>query len=99
VNKRRSYPIEFVINGRQIQEVVIDPHFEKKHPDINDKLILDLVRHLDGREFQPEDRTGDWEYFMLDRIHFNQRLYRLIWCLRDDCLFIGVINCFRRDNT
>jgi len=59
-------------------------------------LILKLVATLDGGEFRPEEREDDWEFFMLDRIPFEGKQYRLVWCMRDQCLFIGVINCFRR---
>jgi hypothetical protein len=96
MSERRSYPLVIKINGRQIEEVVIDPHYEEKHPDINDSLILDLVGKLNGLEFQPEERDGDWEFFMLDRLEHEGRAYRLVWCLRDHHLFVGIINCFRR---
>lgn len=96
MSKRRTYPADLVINGRPIQEIVIDPHYETKHDDINDALILELVYSLNGREFQADSRDGEWEYFMLDRIDHQSKQYRLVWCLRDTCLFIGVVNCFRR---
>ena len=59
MRKRRSYAVSLVVNGRPINEVVIDPHYEIKHPDINNALILELVRSLDGREFQAEEREGE----------------------------------------
>jgi hypothetical protein len=41
---RRHYPIDIIVNGRKIIEVVIDPHYEERHSDtINDPLILELV--------------------------------------------------------
>ena len=96
MRKRRSYAVSLVINGRPINEVVIDPHYEIKHPDINDALILELVRSLDGREFQAEEHEGEWEFFVLDRIEHQGRRYRLVWCMRDASPSLGVINCFRR---
>jgi hypothetical protein len=51
---------------------------------------------MDGQEYQPEERTDDWEFFMLDRINHEGKQYRLVWCMREHCLFIGVINAFRR---
>lgn len=84
------------VNGRLITEVVIDTHYEEKHPDINDELILELVKKLDGRDFPPTDRDEDWEFFMVDRMKHEGKLYRLIWCMQDHSLFIGVINAFRR---
>lgn len=96
MSERRSYSVKMVVNGRNINEVVIDLHYEAKHSDIDDALILELVKYLDGREFLPEEYDREWEYFMLDRIEHQGKLYRLVWCMRDHCLFIGVINCFRR---
>lgn len=40
MSERRRYTMRLVVNGRQINEVIIDPHYESKHPDINDALIL-----------------------------------------------------------
>jgi len=96
MSERTRYPMNLVVNGCQIDEVVIDPHYKEKHPDISDALIIDLVKGLDGKEFQVQERDGEWEFFMLDRIEYKGKLYRLIWCLRDSCLFLGVVNCFRR---
>ena len=96
MSERRAHALNLRINGRQIDQVVIDPHYEAKHPDVSDTLILELVKELDGKEFQPEEREGGWEFFMLDRIERQGKQYRLIWCMRDQCSFIGVINCFRR---
>jgi hypothetical protein len=96
MSKRRSYEIDIVVNGRKVREVVIDSHYEEKHPDVSDALILEIVNTLNGREFQSEDRDGEWEFYMLDRIPHKRKLYRLVWCMKDHCLFIGVINCFRR---
>ena len=93
---RPRYPVDLVINGHQIDEVVIDSHYKEKHPDISDTLILDLVKGLDGKEFQVQERDGEWEFFMLDRIEHQGKRYRLVWCMRDGAPFLGVINCFRR---
>lgn len=96
MTERRSYSLSLIVNGRSISEVVIDPHYEEKHSDISDDLILKLVAQLDGKEFRPDEREGEWEFFMLDQIEFEEKLYRLVWCMKDQSLFIGVINCFRR---
>ncbi len=96
MTRRRSYRMQLLVNGRLIEEVVVDPHYETKHPDISDELILKLVTRLDGKEFQPEEGQGEWEFYMLDRISCRGKRYRLVWCLRDASPFLGVINCFRR---
>ena len=96
MSERRSYVLSVTVNGRQVTEVVIDPHYETKHAEISDALILELVKGLDGKEFQPDERDGEWEFFMLDRMEHRGKQYRLIWCMRDGRPFLGVINCFRR---
>ena len=93
---RRFYTAHCLVNGRQINEIAIDPHYEEKHRDIHDELILELVALLNGNYYQPEERHEDWEFFSLDRIDHQEKRYRLIWCMRDEFNFIGVINCFRR---
>lgn len=94
--KRRTYPTEIVVNGRLINEVVIDSHYEKKHKDISDELILELVKYLDQKEFVPSEIEDEWEFFMLDKIEHRGKKYRLVWCMRENSLFIGIINAFRR---
>jgi hypothetical protein len=51
---RRTYTISITVNGFLIDEVVIDSHYEKKHPDITDAIILSLVHRLDLGEFDPD---------------------------------------------
>jgi hypothetical protein len=96
MSQRRSYHVNMVVNGRKINEIVIDPHYESRHSDIDDSLILKLVGYLNRREFQAEERDGEWEYFMLDWIEHGGKFYRLVWCMGDRSSLIGVINCFRR---
>ena len=45
------------INGREISRIIVDEHV-KKHKDITDDLIIDLVRELDGVEQAPEVYIG-----------------------------------------
>lgn len=93
---RRSYKLSIIVNDRKINEVIIDPHFEIKHSEsINDEIILDLVRKLDGGYFEVDARDEDFEYFKTDPIYFSGKKYRLIWLLKNNCMFIGVVNAFR----
>lgn len=94
--QRRTYNVSLTVNGRLITEVIIDPHYEEKHPDVSDQLILELVKELDGNEYLPDALQEDWECFTLDRLEHNGKLYRLVWCMQAHALFIGVINAFRR---
>lgn len=97
MKNRRSYSISITVNDRHISEVIIDPHYEEKHADsITDEIILALVRKLDGRVFDPDDVDDEFQYFKTEPIVLDGKSYRLIWLLRESCLFIGVINAFRR---
>jgi len=93
---RRHYKIDIEVNRRRIRKVIVDPHYEAKHPEINDFLILRLVALLDGNEYPEDGRKGSWAFFSLDPIELMGRHYRLVWCLRDEEEFLGVINSFRR---
>jgi hypothetical protein len=78
--------------------VVVDPHYEKKHSAvITDEIVLDLVKLLDGRIYEPEgvDDRG-FQYFANDRLELAGRHYKLIWVLHEQESFIGIINAYRR---
>lgn len=96
---RRWYDISVVVNGIKISQLIIDPHYLLKHGDsVSDEVIIDLVKMLDGREFSP-DKLGSngFLYFVEDRMKYCGKTYKLIWLLKDDEIFIGVVNCYRRD--
>jgi hypothetical protein len=95
--KRREYAVRLSINGRKIEKVIIDLHFEIKHrASIDDQVILELVKLLDGERFEPEKRLGSYEYFARDSMFLNGKFYKLVWLLEDNALYIGVINAYRR---
>lgn len=96
--RRREYDVQLKINGRTISKVVVDPHYELKHSgSVSDEIILLLVHHLDGKEFEPVDREGAYEYFVEDKILLKGKLYKLVWLLEKNQIYIGVINAYRRD--
>ena len=67
----------------------------KKHSkSINDQLILNLVRELNGRMELPDDFNGKFSYFVT-LIEFNEKQYRLIWLLEESCVYVGVVNAYR----
>jgi hypothetical protein len=63
---RRSYKINpIVLNGLIFYEVVIDPHYERKHSrHISDELILDLVLLLNGRFEIPVSTKDEFSFFV-----------------------------------
>ena len=93
---RRCYKKSMVVNGRCVDEIEIDTHYELRHPDITDDVILQLVGQLDRLIFHPDRRRDDWAFFVFDRMELEGKWYRLVWCMQDGESFIGVINCFKR---
>lgn len=65
---------------------------------MNDRLILDLVITLNGRNFLPDSSTDGVEYFVADiQLESNQKTYRIIWLFEGENLeVLGVINAYRR---
>lgn len=94
--KQQRYDIKpITVNGIRIVQVVIDMHYQEKHNDhMNDDLILELVKELDGRRELPEAHTANYSYFAT-LIELNEKQYRLIWLLEDDAIYIGVVNAYR----
>lgn len=93
---RREYDISITFNGIEISKVFIDPHYELKHAEsINDELILDLVRLLDGSDIAEDSVDEPYTYFV-DDLEYKGKLYRLVWLLEDHQIYIGVINAHRR---
>lgn len=95
---RPEYPLKIVINGRKLNRVIIDQHYKEKHADsINDQLILELVKEIDGRIFPVEEVHGEFQYFTIQRVVKTDKPYRLVLliCMTDD--YLGVFNAFRVD--
>ena len=95
---RREYPIQIIINGRKITKAIIDPHYEESHKDsISDEVILTLINRLNGRVFSPVKVDGEFEYFVEDKILLDRKLFKLVWLLQDEEVYVGILNCYRRD--
>ncbi len=94
---RRKYSVNITVNGQHIKAVVIDPHYEVKHSaTITDKIILALIAQLNGGDFFPEAVVDTFEYYTTDNLILQNKIYRLVWLIEKDELFIGVINAYRR---
>lgn len=92
---RRTFQIQaLTINGRQVNQVIVDDHVAFKHPDVTDDIILDLVRMLDGVEQIPDDTKESYEYFAT-LLQLGGKQFRLVWLLEHDQLYVGVITAYR----
>ena len=95
--KRNEYPIEIVFNGGKFNTLVIDQHYKENHSEsMNDELILELVKSLDGGTFRPdqESETG-FQYFTIEPVFHLTKAYRVILVILIGDDFLGVINAFR----
>lgn len=93
---RNEYKLQVEINGRRLTRVLIDQHYQENHAEsINDELILDLVKEIDGEVFTVDSVRGDFQYFVAEPVFNEMRPYRLVMvlCIYDD--YLGVINAFR----
>lgn len=92
---RREYPIsELKINGKTINKVIIDEHIDKHSDHINDSIILEVVNLLNRREFAPIKIQDGFSYFAT-KINYENKWYKLVWILENDCFYIGVITLYR----
>lgn len=97
--ERRQYHIKITINGRVLTQLIIDPHYLKKHSQsVTDKIIIALVEMLNGRRFVP-DKVNDqgFEFYVEDKMKLKGKTYKLIWLLKNDGIYVGIVNCYRRD--
>ena len=94
---RPEYRLKLKINDRDISRILIDQHYREKHSDLDDQIILTLLRKLDGENFPVEMIRGEFEYFRAEPVMLDRKPYRVIMvlCVSDD--FLGVINAFRVD--
>ena len=91
---RRSYKKHITLNNRSFTRVIIDPHYEQKHSDMSDRLILELVSEFDGKEIDPDSAPKEGFEFFRYEITYKGKIYRLILTYgKED--FIGVVNAFR----
>ncbi|OUR95747.1 hypothetical protein A9Q84_14695 [Halobacteriovorax marinus] len=94
--KRREYTVDLTVNDIKITKVIVDPHYEEKHSaSIDDELILNLVKFLDGNLFEADAVKEPYSYYVTEEISLDERRYKLVWLLEDDQIYIGVINAYR----
>jgi len=96
MSERIEYSLRLTVNDRVITRVIIDQHYRLKHAEsVNDELILNLVKTLDGSTVPVEAESSEFQYFSVEPVVHAEAPYRLVlvMCLTDD--YLGVINAFR----
>lgn len=93
---RREYPVSMTVNSLPLETLIIDDHYEDRHPDMTDEAIRELAATLDGNSFVPDSIDGPYSYFVIDMLPLGGRHYKLIWLLEEGESYIGVVNAFRR---
>lgn len=93
---RIEYFVSLEVNDRKLSRVIIDQHYRINHSDMNDQLILILVKKLHGGYFLIEKKSNSgFEYFTVEPIVYKEKHYRLVCCLCSYGDFLGIINAFR----
>ena len=95
---RREHTLKVNVNGRTFNAVIIDSHYEIKHSkSINDAIILDLVKSLEGTEHRSETKLpSGYEIYVTEPVFLEGKAFRLVWTLHPDEDSIGIVNAFRR---
>lgn len=84
---------KIIVNGRSISRVLVDDHV-RKHKDVTDDLILELVKQLDGTDSLPDDVNGKYEYYV-NLLKSAGKQYRIVWLLEKGKLYVGVVTVYR----
>ncbi len=95
MDARNSYNLTLSINGRVLRRIIIDQHYALKHKDINDALILQLLRTLNHETFNIDIKKGEFEYFAIEPVTFENKHFRLILVISEHEDYLGVVNAFR----
>lgn len=91
---RREFIIrKIIVNGKSVNRVLVDDHV-RKHKDVTDDLILDLVKQLDGTDNLPDDVKGNFHYFV-NLLESEGKQYRIVWLFEKGKLYLGVVTVYR----
>lgn len=92
----RRYEIKLNVDGIHYTELWIDPHYEDQSKDsINDQLILELVKEVDGWLITFNSEVGGYRFYEADG-NYQSKVYRLILVIPPDKSYLGIRNAYRR---
>lgn len=84
----RLHALKININRRSLTRVILDQHYTEKHPEVNDELILELVKKLNRDVFEIESEECGFQYFRAEPVMYKKNHTVLLLCIHDD--FLGV---------
>ncbi len=90
-----EYVISTILNGRFLKRIIIRQYYKQKHPDINDILILELIKTLNGQIYAIDKENNNFQYIRAEPVFYAGKRYRLILVLDTKEDYLGVINAFR----
>ncbi len=94
-DQRREHNLTITLNKRRFDRVVIDPHYEINHPDMTDKIVLELIKQLDASETEPvAGPDNDGFVYLAKELLWHSKTYRIVLTYCEES-FLGVINAFR----
>ncbi len=92
----RRYDIDLKMNGEHFDELWIDPHYEEKHKDsINDQLILELAKEVDGWLITLSAEVSGYKFYEAEG-YYQGKAFRLILVIPPDGAYLGIRNAYRR---
>ena len=86
---------DVLIRFRDINEVIIYQHYNQKHFDVSDWIILELIKELNDYHPYIETHNDQFTYFVVEPVYHLNKPYRLIFLIEKERNYIGVINAFR----
>ena len=99
---QRTYSclLSFTFKKFSISEITITDHYQEKHPEITDKLILNILKERinDRKRMKPRKRHGTRDIYVLERTFYQDQRYRLVfWFKNGSDNHLWIRNCHPQD--
>ena len=88
--------LEFIFNGKPITKITITDHYQQKHSEITNELILNIFyQKLNGLEMKPFKKHDKREVFIWDWASYQGKAYHLtFWFENNNSDWLWVRNCY-----
>ena len=90
----------FIFKRRIIEKITITDHYQQAHPEINNKLILDILKEkVNGiKRMRPVKKYGNRDIFVRKRVPFGNKKYKLVFWFKDGAdNHLWIRNCYKQD--